>query len=245
MLQVWDKILSERKEIENEIIIEPLLKKFIDNKKNLWDALAIILADKMQDETITGRILKELIEEQINDNTAIQTDILADLEAYFDRDYACESYLEIVLFFRGFQAVTTYRIANLLMKKGKTLTAKYFQNKIFDMYGMDIHPKSKIGKGVVIDHGIGIVIGETAEVGDNAFIFHNVTLGGRGYESGDRHPKVKKNVFIGAGATILGNIEINENVNIAAGSVVVADVPANKTVAGVPAKVIGTSKKMQ
>jgi len=245
MQQVWDKVLSERKEIEQEIIIEPILKKFIDNKKDLWEALAFILASKIQHDTISETTLKELIEEKINKHTAIQTCILTDMKAYFNRDYACESYLEILLFFRGFQAITTYRIANILMDEGKKLTAKYIQNRIFETYGMDIHPKSKIGKGVVIDHGIGIVIGETAEIGDNAFIFHNVTLGGRGNESGNRHPKIRKNVFIGAGATLLGNIEIGENVNIAAGSVVVADVPPNKTAVGVPARVIGESKKMQ
>ena len=243
---IWGKILEEITNIgDKEPMIKKMIRQNIDKKRGLWHSLSMILSQKLADETCNAAELRNLIAAIFTNFTPLREVILADLQAYLDRDFACENYLEVLLFFRGFQACTAYRIARYLYLNNQRYTAKYFQNRIFEVYGVDIHPQAKLGKGVVIDHGIGLVIGETAEIGDNAYIFHNVTLGGTGHASGDRHPKIKNNVFIGAGATILGNVTINDNANIAAGSVVTKDVPANLTVAGVPAKVIGQAKKLQ
>ncbi len=246
MQEIWRRILTESQGFTKS---EPLIKKIIDynisGKKDLWGSLGSILSNKLANNYLSQAELKQLIVEVLEGNDNIKEQIITDLNAYYDRDFACETYLEVILFYRGFQAVSAYRIARSFYLDDQKLTAKYFQNRIFEVYAMDIHPGAKLGKGVVVDHGIGLVIGETSEIGDNAFIFHNVTLGGTGHEGGDRHPKIKNNVFIGAGATILGNIIINDNVNIAAGSIVTKDVQTNTTVAGIPAKVIGQAKKLQ
>ncbi|GGX31613.1 serine O-acetyltransferase EpsC [Aquimarina muelleri] len=246
MKNIWDKIKIESERfINNEPVIEKVIRYNITGKENFWASIASILSKKLANEYLPKKELEKIIIQILEEDKEIQKQIITDLQGYYDRDFACNSYLEVLLFYRGFQAVSAYRIARSFYLKDQKLTSKFFQNRIFEVYAMDIHPNAKLGKGIVIDHGIGLVIGETSEIGDNAFIFHNVTLGGTGHAGGDRHPKIKNNVFIGAGATILGNITINDNVNIAASSVVTKDVDANTTVAGIPAKVIGKAKKLQ
>ena len=162
-----------------------------------------------------------------------------DIQAYYDRDPACDRFLMPVLYFKGFHAIQTHRLAHWLWKKGRRDFALYLQSRSSAVFQTDINPAAKIGKGIFLDHATGLVVGETAVVEDNVSILQGVTLGGTGKEMGDRHPKIRHGVLIGAGAKILGNIEIGHCTKVAAGSVVVKPVPPNKTVAGVPARIIG------
>jgi serine O-acetyltransferase len=163
----------------------------------------------------------------------------SDIIATFERDPACHRYVDPLLYFKGFQALQTHRMAHRLLKIGRSDFASYLQSRSSMISSVDINPAAKIGKGIMIDHGHDIVIGETCVIEDNVSILQGVTLGGTGKESGDRHPKIRYGVLIGAGAKILGNIEIGHCSRVAACSVVLHDVPPNRTVAGVPAKIVG------
>ena len=163
----------------------------------------------------------------------------ADLVAIYDRDPACHRLLQPILYFKGYQAVQAYRVGHYLYMKGKRDLAYFIQMRVSEIFGVDIHPAAKMGKGIMIDHAHSIVIGETAVVGDNVSMLHSVTLGGTGKEEEDRHPKIGNGVLIGAGAKVLGNITIGHCSRIAAGSVVLEPVPACKTVAGIPARIVG------
>jgi serine O-acetyltransferase len=165
--------------------------------------------------------------------------VRADLAAVRDRDPACKRFVEPLLFFKGFQALTAQRVAHWLWGHGRRDLALYLQMRMSERFSVDIHPAARLGRGIMIDHGHSIVIGETAVVGDEVSMLHGVTLGGTGKETGDRHPKIGRGVLIGAGAKILGNIRVGEFSRIAAGSVVLKEVPPCKTVAGVPARVVG------
>ncbi len=162
----------------------------------------------------------------------------ADLKAVFERDPACKSYVQPFLFFKGFQALQTYRVAHWLWRHGRQTLALYLQSRMSEIFQVDIHPAAKIGVGIFLDHGTGIVIGETAVVGDDVSMLHGVTLGGTGAERGDRHPKIGKGVLLGAGSKVLGNITVGEYAKIASGSVVLKPVPAHCTAAGVPARLV-------
>jgi serine O-acetyltransferase len=163
----------------------------------------------------------------------------ADIVAVRERDPACHRYIDPVLFFKGFQAIMTHRVAHWLWREGRRDLALYLQMRMSEVFTVDIHPGARLGKGIMIDHAHAIVIGETAVVGDDVSMLHAVTLGGTGKEDGDRHPKIGNGVLIGAGAKILGNIKVGACSRIASGSVVLTDVPSCKTVAGVPARVVG------
>lgn len=163
----------------------------------------------------------------------------ADLAAVFDRDPACERYLEPLLYFKGFHALATHRFAHEFFNAGRKDFALYLQSQASRLFSVDIHPGARMGRGIMLDHADGLVIGETAVVGDHCSFLHGVTLGGSGKEGGDRHPKIGCNVLIGAGAKVLGNIRIGDCTLVAAGSVVLNDVPPQKTVAGVPARIVG------
>ncbi len=163
----------------------------------------------------------------------------ADLAAVFERDPACERYLEPLLYYKGFHALANHRFAHELWKQGRKDFALYLQSQTSKLFAVDIHPAAQFGKGIMLDHATGIVIGQTAVIGDNCSFLHGVTLGGSGKATGTRHPNIGTNVLIGAGAKLLGNIKVGDCSLVAAGSVVLTDVPANRTVAGVPAKDIG------
>ena len=158
-----------------------------------------------------------------------------------ERDPACNSFIQPLLFFKGFQAIQAYRVGHWLWKAGRKDMAYYFQSRISEVFNLDIHPAAVIGHGIMIDHAHSIVIGETAVVGNNVSMLHSVTLGGTGKQDDDRHPKIGDGVLIGAGAKVLGNIKVGHSSRIAAGSVVLHDVPPCKTVAGVPAKIVGSA----
>ena len=161
---------------------------------------------------------------------------MTDLLAAKEKDPSCRYLSEPLLFFKGFKSLQSHRVASWLWANSRHTLAHYFQSRTSEVYGVDIHPAAKLGKGIMIDHGTGVVIGETSVIEDNVSIFQGVTLGGTGKENGDRHPKVREGVLLSASSTILGNVEIGKNAKIAAGSVVLSDVREGTTVAGVPAK---------
>ena len=190
---------------------------------------------------MSEQILREICDEAYAADPNLAMAARADIVAVYERDPSCHRFLQPLLYFKGFQAVQAYRIAHRLWQQGRNDMAQMFQMRISEMFGVDIHPGAKMGQGIMIDHAHSIVIGETAVVGNNVSMLHAVTLGGTGKDDGDRHPKIADGVLIGAGAKVLGNITIGECSRIAAGSVVLHDVPAKKTVAGVPAKIVGES----
>eukprot|EP00004_Rigifila_ramosa_P000667 TRINITY_DN1069_c0_g1_i2.p1 TRINITY_DN1069_c0_g1~~TRINITY_DN1069_c0_g1_i2.p1 ORF type:complete len:284 (-),score=47.13 TRINITY_DN1069_c0_g1_i2:33-767(-) len=188
---------------------------------------------------ITQPALAELILAVYGEFPDLIDTLCLDLEAIKERDPAMRDFCSVILFFKGFLAIQAYRIANKLWRQDRVLLALAIQNALSVVFGVDIHPAARIGHGIVLDHATGVVIGETAVIGNNCSLFHEVTLGGTGKEKGDRHPKIGDNVMIGAGAKIFGNIIVGSGSKVAGGSVVLKDVPAHTTVAGIPAKVVG------
>ncbi len=184
-------------------------------------------------------VVREMVEEAYNNDASLIKAARADLVAIYERDPACHRLLQPILYFKGYQAVQAYRVGHYLWTKGQYDLAYFVQMRVSEIFGVDIHPAAKIGKGIMIDHAHSVVIGETAVVGDNVSMLHSVTLGGTGKEEQDRHPKIGDGVLIGAGAKVLGNITVGHCSRIAAGSVVLEAVPPCKTVAGIPARVVG------
>ena len=236
---VWTRIREEAEAITRD---DPSLGGFIFasllNHAEFERALAHRLAQRLGN-AIGPELIVQAFEEAIEANSEIGIAARADILAVFDRDPACHRYVEPFLYFKGYHAVQTHRMAHQLWQMGRKDFAYYLQSRSSVVYGVDIHPAARIGRGIMIDHAHSIVIGETAVVEDNVSMLHSVTLGGTGKESGVRHPCIRQGVLIGAGAKILGNIEVGHCSRIAAGSVVLHDVPPNRTVAGVPAKVVG------
>ena len=237
---VWQRICDEARQA---VIDEPLLGGVMHNNllhhASFERALGFRFAQKLSSNEISEQILREIADEAYTDDPSIGEAARTDLVAVHDRDPACHRFLQPVMYFKGYQAVQAYRVGHWLWRKGRRDMALFVQMRISEMFGVDIHPAARIGKGIMIDHAHSIVIGETAVVGDNVSMLHSVTLGGTGKEDGDRHPKIGDGVLIGAGAKVLGNIHVGANSRIAAGSVVLADVPCCKTVAGVPARIVG------
>ncbi len=238
--QIWHSI---RTETADEVKIEPVLASFLHatilNHDSLETALSFHLANKLDSPTASALLVREVIEKAMAADPSIGQAMRADIVAIKQRDSACSSLAIPFLYFKGFHALQSYRIAHWLWNQGRESLALFFQNRISCEFGVDIHPAARIGKGIMLDHATGVVIGETAVVGDNVSIMQSVTLGGTGKQHGDRHPKISDGVLIGAGAKILGNIKVGEGAQIAAGSVVLKDVDGHTTVAGVPAKVVG------
>jgi serine O-acetyltransferase len=239
---VWSRI---RQEAEAAIAAEPLLGGMMQlsvlHHKTLERALSYRVSVKLASGEMSEQILREIADEAIAADPEIGAAARADLVATHDRDPACERFLEPLLYFKGFQALQAYRVAHWLWGQGRRDMAQFVQARVSEVFGVDIHPAAGIGRGIMIDHAHSIVIGETARVGDNVSMLHSVTLGGTGKEDGDRHPKIGCGVLIGAGAKVLGNIHVGDCSRIAAGSVVLHDVAPRKTVAGIPAKVVGES----
>ena len=237
---IWTAIRAEAwSEEERDPILRKFLKEAILKNRSLEDALSLQLAERLGTEAVYPMILHALIDQAFAGSPAIRKAIRNDLQAIRDRDPASRGYLAPFLYFKGFQALEAFRVANWYWSQGRQLLAVHLQNRISEVFGVDIHPAARIGSGVLLDHATAIVIGETAVVEDNVSLLHEVTLGGTGKETGDRHPKVRQGVLIGAGAKILGNIEIGRGAKVGAGSVVLDAVPPHSTVAGVPARVVG------
>jgi serine O-acetyltransferase len=237
---VWERV---RRDAEAAARAEPglaaLMFANILNHSRLEHAVCHRLAQRLDHDNVNADLIRQTFLSIVEREPEYGAIMRADLSAVHDRDPACTRLIDPLLYFKGFHALETYRFAHSLWHAGRRDFALYLQSQSSMVFGIDIHPAARIGRGIMLDHGSGIVIGETAEIGDNTSLLHSVTLGGSGKEIGDRHPKVGRGVMIGAGAKILGNIRVGDCARIAAGSVVLKDVPPKTTVAGVPARVIG------
>lgn len=220
-----------------------LMRQTISAHDSLGAALVALLARKLGDDVISAASLADLLAAILKDNPAIADDAAKDIAAVHARDPACRLYLMPLAFFKGFQAISAWRFAHAFWESGDKALALHIQSRVSELWTMDLHPAARIGSGIMADHATGIVIGETAVVGDNVSMLHGVTLGGVSQEVSDRHPKVGDDVLLGAGACVLGNVEIGAGAKIAAGSVVLTHVPAGRTAAGVPARLVGFGGK--
>ncbi|MDP8098959.1 serine O-acetyltransferase [Pasteurella atlantica] len=241
--QLWNDIHQEVKSLAEQ---EPMLASFFHSTilkhNHLGDALSYILANKLANAIMPAIALKEIIEEAYQVDPQIIDSAAQDLLAVKTRDPAVELLSTPLLYLKGFHALQSYRVTHYLWQQGRYTLAIYLQNEISVAFDVDIHPAAKIGCGIMLDHATGIVVGETSVIENDVSILQGVTLGGTGKETGDRHPKIRKGVMIGAGAKILGNIEIGKYAKIGANSVVLRAVSENTTVAGVPATVISHSQ---
>ncbi len=237
---VWAQITVEAEAaVRDEPLLGGLVHSSILHHKTIESALAYRISLKLASNEMPEQILREICDMAFAADARIGHAARADIVAVNDRDPACDRFILPMLYFKGFQAVQAYRVAHWLWNNDRRDMARFFQMRCSEAFGVDIHPAARIGKGVMIDHAHSIVIGETAVVGDNVSMLHSVTLGGTGKEEEDRHPKISDGVLIGAGAKVLGNIRVGHCSRIAAGSVVLAEVPPCKTVAGIPARIVG------
>ncbi|WP_068085494.1 serine O-acetyltransferase [Polycladidibacter stylochi] len=237
---IWARVRSEA---EQMIATEPALASFVYetvlNHNGLEEAIVHRLADRLGHEVVSSSLIRQTYMDCLERDSKLAEAFRVDLAAVLDRDPVCLRYLEPLLYFKGFHALQTQRLAHSLWLSGRKDFALYLQSRCSEIFQVDIHPAVPMGRGIFIDHGTGVVVGATAVIEDNVSILQGVTLGGTGKESGDRHPKVRYGVLIGAGAKVLGNIEIGHCSRVAAGSVVLKDVEPCSTVAGVPAKLVG------
>jgi serine O-acetyltransferase len=237
---VWAQLRVEAMQAAAE---EPLLASYLHasilHHNRIEDALSYHLAQKLGHGDLPALQLREVIREAYTSEPELVAQATRDMRVVRERDPACRTYLQPFLYFKGYGGLQSYRIANWLWRQEREILSYHLQSRVSELFAVDIHPAAKIGAGVFIDHAHGIVIGETAVVEDDVSMLHSVTLGGTGKEGGDRHPKIRRGVMIGAGAKVLGNIEVGEDARIAAGSVVLEDVAPRCTVAGVPARPVG------
>ncbi len=235
--ETWNRI---RVEAKTDAHAEPALASFLHTNvlshDRLEDSLSFILAAKLGSETITSLTLRELIRRAFNKDESIGNAICQDLQAVVSRDPATRGFSQPLLYFKGFHALQSYRVAHYYWTHDRQALALYLQSRISEVFAVDIHPGARIGKGIMFDHATSVVIGETAVVEDDFSMLHEVTLGGTGKVGGDRHPKIGRGVVIGAGAKVLGNIKVGDGAKIGAGSVVLEDIAPHTTVAGVPAR---------
>jgi serine O-acetyltransferase len=240
---IWSTMKNEAaRECVRDPDISFFLEQHVTNHDDFSSSLAMLLSVKLGSKHFPPPVLQRLFENFYLQFPEAVEYAVYDLIATRERDPAAVHYFEIMLFMKGYQALQAYRFAHWLWKNGRNSMACFIQNRMSEVFAVDIHPAAVIGKGILLDHATGLVIGETAVVEDNVSILHEVTLGGTGKESGDRHPKVKKSVMIGAGAKILGNVVIGEGAKVGAGSVVLDDVPPHYTVVGVPAQIVGKTE---
>ena len=239
---VWDQLRFEAEAVvQDEPALAGLVLGAILQQPSLEAAVIHRVASRLNHGALPSDIIEQTFLEAIAEDRAIGAAFRADISAVLDRDPATTRAIEPVLYFKGFHAIQAYRLAHWLWKKGRQDFALYLQSRSSDVFQTDIHPGARIGRGIFLDHATGLVVGSTAVIEDNVSMLQDVTLGGTGKERGDRHPKIRHGVLIGAGAKILGNIEVGRCARVAAGSVVLKPVPPNATVAGVPAKVIGSA----
>lgn len=239
---IWNAV---RQEAEAAIAADPLLAAFLYstvlNQASLEETVIHRVCERLDHPDLQANLLRQTFMEMAEDNADWGAVLRVDIQAVYDRDPACDRFIEPVLYFKGFHAIQTHRLAHWLWSKGRRDFALYLQARSSEIFQTDINPAARMGKGIFLDHATGLVVGATAVIGDNVSILQGVTLGGTGKEGGDRHPKIRDGVLIGAGAKVLGNIEVGHCSRIAAGSVVLKPVPPKSTVAGVPARVIGTA----
>src|SRR3954463_3163196 len=239
---IWRSIRDEAMDAVNR---DPLLAAFlystILNQESLEEAVIHRIAERLAHQDIGSDLIRQTFKSMLADDKDWPTTVRVDIQAYYDRDPACDRFIMPVLYFKGFHAIQTHRLAHWLWNQGRKDFALYLQSRSSSVFQTDINPAARIGKGIFLDHATGLVVGSTAVIEDNVSMLQNVTLGGTGKERGDRHPKIRCGVLIGAGAKILGNIEVGQCARVAAGSVVLRSVPRNTTVAGIPARVVGAA----
>ena len=237
---VWARIRNEAEDIAHR---EPELATFIYENilhhDTLEAAIAHRVSQRLDHADVSADMIRQAYDDALEDQPVLGEAFRADIVATVDRDPATSRFIEPVLYYKGFHAIQTHRLAHWLWNKGRKDFAYYLQSRSSGVFQCDVHPAAKVGRGIFLDHATGLVVGETATIGDDVSMLHGVTLGGTGKDHGDRHPKIGDGVLIGAGASIIGNIEVGRCARIAAGSVVLKAVPNNVTVAGVPAKVVG------
>ena len=237
---IWDRIRTEAEDIVHR---EPELATFIYSTvlhhNRLEDSVVHRLAERLDHSAVSGDLIRQTYDEALRDQPDLGNIFRADLVAVYDRDPATSRFIDPLLYFKGFHALQTHRLAHWLYQKGRKDFAYYLQSRSSAVFQTDINPNARIGRGIFLDHATGLVVGQTAVIDDDVSMLQDVTLGGTGKQDGDRHPKIRRGELIGAGAKILGNIEVGECARIAAGSVVLKSVPPNTTVAGVPARVVG------
>jgi serine O-acetyltransferase len=237
---LWDRL---RQEAESASVTEPSLAGFmisaVLNRANLEDVIMHRVAARLGHMVLSSELIAQTFRDALSEDQTLAQAFRADILAVMDRDPACTRLIEPILYFKGFHALQTHRLAHWLWHVGRQDFALYLQSRASEVFQTDIHPAAQIGQGIFLDHATGLVVGSTTVIGDNVSILQGVTLGGTGKEQGDRHPKIRNGVLIGAGAKILGNIEIGPCARVAAGSVVLEAVPGQTTVAGVPARIVG------
>jgi len=238
--ELWAAIVDEVAALrEGEPLLTEYLTKVVLKQPTLVASLAVILSQKLATPLVDQPLLEDLFSSQARRFHEIGAFAAQDLKAVRERDPACVLLSAPLLFFKGYHALQSYRFSSSLWREGRHAIALFLQNRASEVFAVDIHPACTIGKGILLDHGTGVVIGETAVIEDDVSILHEVTLGGTGKSGGDRHPKISRGVLIGAGAKVLGSIRIGEGAKIGAGSVVVKEVPPHSTVTGVPARMLG------
>ncbi len=239
---IWNRLRSEAEAVvQAEPAIAGFILSAILHQPSLEAAVIHRVASRLGHSAVPADIIEQIFLEAVEQDRTIGDAMRADISAVLDRDPVVTRAIEPVLYFKGFHAIQTHRLAHWLWKKGRQDFALYLQSRSSETFQTDIHPAARIGRGIFLDHATGLVVGATAVIEDNVSMLQDVTLGGTGKERGDRHPKIRQGVLIGAGAKILGNIEVGRCARVAAGSVVLKPVPGNATVAGVPAKVIGSA----
>lgn len=238
--RLWEHIHAEAcATAEAEPLLRPHVDEVLIARSSLKEALAWLLVPKLRTEALGRDALLALFLDAMTADESIVGAAAADLVAIYRRDPACESYLVPLLYYKGFHAITAYRVSHWLWRADRRSLARWLQSRISERFAVDIHPAASIGRGIFLDHAHGFVVGETAVIEDDVSILHNVTLGGTGKTAGDRHPKIRSGVLLGAGSHILGNIEIGRGSKVGAGSVAMHSVAPHMTVAGVPARVVG------
>ena len=239
---VWQVVCREAKTIvDNEPMLGTFIYSTILNQASLESAVAHRIAERLHNREVSGDIIRRSFEEMHQSDPDWGEVLRSDIAAVYDRDPACDRLIEPILYFKGFHAIQTHRLAHWNLKRGHRDMALYLQSRSSQVFQTDINPQARIGRGLFLDHATGLVVGATSVIGNNVSILQGVTLGGTGKETGDRHPKIDDGVLIGAGATVLGNIRIGKCSRIAAGSMVIKEVEGNVTVAGVPARVVGVA----
>lgn len=237
---IWEAVRNEATDaVHNDPLLSVFMHSTILDQNSLEEAVMYRVSERLGHSDIGAPMIRHAFAAMREAEPVWSATMRVDIQAYYDRDPACDRFMMPVLYFKGFHAIQTHRLAHWLWNQGRKDLALYLQSRSSSVFQTDIHPASKMGRGVFIDHATGVVIGETAVVEDDVSILHGVTLGGTGKAGGDRHPKIRRGVLIGAGAKILGNIEVGHCTKVASGSVVLKDVPNNKTVAGVPARIVG------
>ncbi len=242
--ELWTQVREEAvSAVEHDRVMAEVIRDTVLLHETFADALAHRLARKLSDYALAIDTLEAIMCEALSADPAIEEAAMADLTAVRDRDPACPDLLTPFLYFKGYHAVQSYRFSNWLWKRGRLHLAKHLQSRASEVFAVDVHPAARLGRGILFDHGTAIVIGETAVIDDDVSMLQGVTLGGTGKQCGDRHPKVRRGVLIGAGAKVLGNITIGEGAKVGAGSIVLESVQPYTTVVGNPARPVGTRHK--